>query len=63
MIYGMPSSDLFLAERRGEVLLGGCCVLGDIPPSGLYACRRCGWQATLDDNGLLQPYVWSMYSR
>lgn len=38
IIYGMPGSDLFEAEERGEVILGGCCLSGDDPK---YHCKNC----------------------
>ena len=38
IIYGMPSSELFEAEERGEVMLGGCCISDDNPK---YHCKNC----------------------
>ena len=38
IVYGMPSSELFEAEERGEVILGGCCVSDDDPK---YHCKKC----------------------
>ena len=38
IIYGMPSSELFEAEERGEVILGGCEVFDDQPE---YHCKNC----------------------
>ena len=38
IVYGMPSSELFEAEERGEVILGGCCLSGDDPK---YRCSNC----------------------
>jgi hypothetical protein len=39
IVYGYPTIDLFQAEQRGEVSLGGC-IVGNEPPD--YACRSCG---------------------
>ena len=36
--YGYPNVELFEAERRGEVILGGCLVG---PESPEYECRAC----------------------
>lgn len=38
IIYGMPSSELFEAEERGEVVIGGCEVTGNDPA---YRCKKC----------------------
>ena len=38
IIYGMPGSELFEAEERGEVILGGCEVFDDQPE---YRCKNC----------------------
>ena len=38
IIYGMPGSELFEAEERGEVILGGCEVSDDQPE---YRCKNC----------------------
>ena len=38
IVYGMPSSELFEAEERGEVMLGGCCVSDNDPK---YHCKNC----------------------
>ena len=37
--YGYPDFELWQAEERGEIVLGGC-VIG--PESPDYECRRCG---------------------
>ena len=34
----MPSSELFEAKERGEVILGGCEVFDDQPE---YRCKNC----------------------
>ena len=34
----MPSSELFEAEERGEIILGGCCVSDNDPK---YHCENC----------------------
>lgn len=36
--YGYPSHEMFEAERRGELVLGGC-LIG--PESPAYQCRAC----------------------
>ncbi len=40
IMYGLPAfpDEAFEAERRGEVLVGGCVVSDDSP---LYACPMC----------------------
>ena len=38
IVYGMPSSELFEAEERGEIILGGCCVSDNDPK---YHCENC----------------------
>ena len=38
IVYGLPNSELFEAEQRGEVILGGCCLFGDDPR---YYCKNC----------------------
>jgi hypothetical protein len=40
IIYGMPLVELAEAERRGEVILGGCCLDPGDPTS---QCTNCGW--------------------
>jgi len=37
--YGYPSSDLWEAEQRGEVVLGGCLIGPESPAS---ECGSCG---------------------
>lgn len=37
IVYGMPGVELFEAEERGEVELGGC-----IPGDERWHCRHCG---------------------
>lgn len=43
IIYGMPGSDPELWERvnAGEIVLGGCCILGDEPD---WCCTGCNQQ-------------------
>ena len=36
--YGYPGFDMFEAEQRGELLLGGCVIEPDSPT---WACRAC----------------------
>jgi len=58
IVYGYPPLELWQAEQRGEIVLGGC-VIG--PESPDYECRSCGvplpWVAkeqVLDwDNGVV----------
>ena len=38
IVYGMPSYELFEAAERGEVVIGGCEVIGDGPK---YHCKNC----------------------
>ena len=37
--YGYPSPEMWDAERRGDIVLGGCLVG---PESPEYECRGCG---------------------
>ena len=37
--YGFPMGDMFEAEQRGEIALGGCVVS---PESPTWRCRKCG---------------------
>lgn len=39
IIYGLPDIDLWEAQVRGEVALGGCIVGPESPD---YECRGCG---------------------
>jgi hypothetical protein len=39
IVYGYPDFELGEAERRGEVVLGGCLVGPESPD---YECRGCG---------------------
>jgi hypothetical protein len=41
IVYGLPSSEAFEAEERGEIVLGGCLIEEDEPT---HACKECGWQ-------------------
>ncbi len=38
IVYGYPSWELFQAEERGEVTLGGCVITGDDP---MWYCPDC----------------------
>jgi hypothetical protein len=38
--YGLPTSGAGEESKRGEIVLGGCCVSGDDPE---WFCRDCGW--------------------
>ena len=39
IVYGLPSYELFDAADRGEVALGGCCVIIGGDPQPTRACR------------------------
>lgn len=41
IVYGFPNSELDAQARRGEVVLGGCTVMGDEPDRH---CKACGHQ-------------------
>ena len=45
IVYGMPGPELFEAEERGEVILGGCCVFEDGPE---YHCKNCNLEFSHD---------------
>ena len=46
IVYGMPDEELWESAQRGEVLIGGCCI---VPGQASRECTECGW-----DNGV--PY-------
>ena len=50
ILYGYPSADMGEAERRGEIVLGGCMVWRESPD---YECRACRsalpWVAPIGD--------------
>lgn len=39
IVYGLPSSQAFEVEERGEIVLGGCLIEEDAPTR---ACKECG---------------------
>ncbi|MFO1407264.1 MAG: hypothetical protein U1F08_07005 [Steroidobacteraceae bacterium] len=39
ILYGYPTEEAFLAEQRGELVLGGCMMEVDDPT---HACTECG---------------------
>lgn len=41
IIYGMPAPKAVEAFNRGEVIIGGCCVM---PESPLFSCRDCNYE-------------------
>ncbi|MBQ3476078.1 hypothetical protein IJH26_01030 [Candidatus Saccharibacteria bacterium] len=52
IIYGMPGPELFEAEERGEVILGGCCVSDDDPK---YRCKKCDIDYSRDLKKAFKP--------
>jgi hypothetical protein len=50
---GMPDHELFAASERGEVLIGGCILMGDDPDRHCVACGI-DWVS-----GVVDP-VWSL---
>jgi hypothetical protein len=38
IVYGMPGPELFEAEERGEIALGGCVIGSDDPNRRCVAC-------------------------
>ena len=53
IIYGLPGNALFEAERRGEVLLGGCVLYEGRPQ---WYCKRCKSYYSCDkETGKLIP--------
>lgn len=50
-VFGFPSDELFRAEERGEVLLGGCLPSTPDEPSQPVGRARFGWQGGLDLDG------------
>lgn len=41
IVYGLPGPELVEAAERGEVLIGGCCIIVDAPMPNL-GCPHCG---------------------
>lgn len=52
IVYGMPGIELFEAEERGEVILGGCCVSDDDPK---YRCKKCDIDYSRDLKKTFEP--------
>ena len=52
IVFGMPSSELFEAEKRGEVILGGCEVFEDGPD---YHCKKCNLDYSRDLKKAFKP--------
>ncbi|MEU3009919.1 hypothetical protein [Nocardia asteroides] len=46
--YGFPTPAAVEADRRGEIILGGCCVSGDSPRWG---CQPCLTRREAEDHG------------
>lgn len=46
--FGMPAPDMFEAEERGEVILGGCLLPGPDEPRRPCGCTACGWRGGFD---------------
>lgn len=38
-LYGMPSAEAWEEEKRGRLVLGGCCINEDSPD---FHCKICG---------------------
>ena len=59
IVYGYPPFELWEAEQRGEIVMGGC-VIG--PESPDYECRSCGaplpWVAAPDDDIRTQQFTY-----
>ncbi|MCQ2570766.1 MAG: hypothetical protein MJ154_00750 [Candidatus Saccharibacteria bacterium] len=45
IIYGMPTLETFEASERGEVVLGGCCIIDGGPD---YRCDECRLEYSKD---------------
>ena len=43
----MPTHELFEAEQRGEVVIGGCLVSGD---DDNWQCKKCGYSWKGEEN-------------
>ncbi len=39
IIYGLPAPEAFEEEKKGKLVLGGCCVGPDSPD---WYCKSCG---------------------
>jgi hypothetical protein len=50
IIYGMPSHEVFEAEERGEVAIGGC-IVGESD----HRCRECGFNWRSEDFKIAVP--------
>ena len=42
IVYGYPSPETFEKAERGELILGGCCINGDIEELEDLVCVKCG---------------------
>ena len=47
ILYGLPDAEGFAASERGEVVLGGCTIMGDDPQ---LHCLKCGEAFWIDGN-------------
>ena len=57
LTYGLPSSEVFEAEERGELVIGGCLMVDG--PTPRWACPECrqplGWEATTPHTVVTAP--------
>jgi hypothetical protein len=52
IIYGYPTSELFQAGERGEVIIGGCCIQGPVIGRQVE-CTECGWTGVSFEDRLI----------
>jgi len=43
ILYGTPDHKAFQASERGELVLGGCTIMGDEPQLQCAACKKPYW--------------------
>ena len=46
IVYGYPTKELFDQSKKGEVIIGGCCIVGEVPNRH---CKNCGEEFSVED--------------
>ena len=55
IVYGLPGEELAEACRRGEVVLGGCCITDDMPE---WHCKACEHEWPIRDQTVATRNSW-----
>jgi len=58
--YGYPGPEMLDAAGRGEIVLGGCCIMDDDPDR---ACTECGHRWRIKHRSLTPASVSTTVSR